>query len=88
MLLDKNLFPDIESVDVNAENQGFGYFSICFFEATKRAHIHWYELTVKILAPAIINRINEDLIDLESYYRRVFIKNEDPVNLLFHFYKS
>ena len=91
LLLDKKLFPTIESVESNAEDQGFGYISISFTGSPKRAHIHWYELTVKILAPMVINYMNDfdkDSVDLESFYRRVFVKKEDPVNLLYHFYKD
>ena len=81
ILMDKRLFPKIESVEINAEDQGFGYVSISFLHLTRRSHIHWYELTLKILAPAIVD-------DPEEYYRRVFIKKEDPVHLLYHFYKT
>lgn len=91
ILLDKNLFPTIQSVESNAEDQGFGYISITFTDSLKRAHIHWYELTVKILAPMVIsymNNLEKDSVDLESFYRRVFVKHEDPVNLLYHFYKD
>ena len=83
MLFDKKLFEKVESIDVNAEGQGFGYFSVTFENMIRRSHMHWYELTVKVLAPAILYK--DDLMD---YYRRVFIKKEDPVNLLYHLYRS
>lgn len=83
MLLDKEFFPEIETIDINGEDTPFGYFSISFYNLTRRSHMHWYELTVKTLARAILS---DEL--METYYRRVFVKNEDPVNLLFHYYQN
>jgi hypothetical protein len=85
ILLDKSIFPEIVSVDVNSEKQGFGYFTITLLNSTRRLHIHWYELVVRILADHIIH--NQE--NKQEYYRRVFLNKEEPVNLLFNnYYKT
>ncbi len=78
ILLDKETFPEIESVTVNEESKGFGYVTITFENVTRRSHIHWYELAVRILPPRIFEEDN-----LNAFYYQIFKLNNDPVDTLF-----
>ena len=90
MLMDKNTFPDIISVEVCSGNNqdadfiGFGYFTITKANSLRRMHIHWYELAVRVLPSHIIKNDR----DLKDFYNTVFNLRMCPVTRLFNYFNT
>jgi hypothetical protein len=82
ILMDKRLFPNVLSVEVDTSKIGFGYLTISVSNDDRRSRIHWFELASRIMPSYLLDTENE----LRDFNEKIFIHKKDLVETLTNIY--